>query len=56
MYVVMIRVGRSMEAASGRMTREPVSRDASGLLDCSFNKHLLSSHFVPGIFLDVVDS
>lgn len=56
MYVVMIREERSMEAASGKMAMEPVNRDASGLLDCSFNKHLLSSHFVLGISLDVADS
>lgn len=49
MYMVMIKVEQSMEAASGKMAREPVIRDASGLLVCFFNKHLLSSHFVPGV-------
>lgn len=52
----MITVEGSMEVASGEMARWPVTTDAFGWFICSFNKHLMSSHFVPGIFLDVVDS
>lgn len=43
---LMSRVMTRTEAASGKMTKWPVTKGASGWLICSFNKHLPSSHFV----------